>query len=671
MVASKAASVLGRTVSNRMRPIDDRDQIIRSLEETSEMVRILQERGRFPLAGLCDVEERMRAAKEGGQPLEPKDLRDFAATLETAGEIRKLMGPLRNEYPRLRELATRLQDFPEIRREIERAIDPKGKVSDDATVSLKKIRAEIRSLTTRIHGRLEIVLNSPSVGKHLQDRRISLRGGRYVLAVKSGARGQVEGILHDRSQTGATIFVEPKQIVELGNSLTEALVDEAQEVSRILWEITRQIYANAKDVIRTLETLAWIDFTYAKAKYGIEFDLRAPVMGEALDLRGVKHPILMELLGKDTVVPISIRLTGDDRILVITGPNNGGKTVALKAIGLLVVMAHAGLHIPCLRDSSMPFYPVLFADIGDEQSLETHLSTYSSHMARVVTILKDAPEGSLILIDELGSGTDPSEGAALGEAILSRLLRRKTHVLVSTHLGSLKEFAFREGGVANAAVEFDPDTLEPLYRITIGAPGNSQALAIARRLGIPEEVAKEAEKRLGSEGQDGRELVERIQKVRLLTEKGRDDVLKLEEAAREEEKKARQMLTEASALKKSIVRESDDQMEKTYRTIKKLLEDYEGEMQGAPRKQAERAQALREAVREVLTHTPFGEKRQAFASGLKKGKRVFVIKFGREGQVSRVNRNKERLTIQLGRVVVETGFDDVSWVNEQGRPVGG
>ena len=669
MIAARAASVLGRKVSVRMRPIDSEDQVKQCLRETSEMVRILQERERIPLSGLADIEERMRAAKQGGHPLEPEDLRDFASTFQTAGAIRALVASLGKEAPALLKLTSRLQDFPKIREEIEQAIDAKGKVRDDATPNLRKIRGEIHSLTKRIHGTLEIVLNSPTVSRHLQDRRIALRGGRYVVAVKSGARGQVEGILHDRSQTGATIYVEPKQIVELGNSLTEALVDEAKEVSRILWEITRKIFDRGDDVLHSLQTLAWIDFTYAKARYSIEFDLQEPQMEGPLDLRGVRHPILMELQGKEAIVPISVRLSGEDRAMVITGPNNGGKTVALKAVGLVVAMAHAGLHVPCQERSRLPFYPSLFADIGDEQSLETNLSTYSSHMARIVNILNEARQGSLVLIDELGSGTDPSEGAALGEAILKNLLAKGTQVLVSTHLGSLKEFAFKEPGAVNAAVEFDPETLEPLYTISIGAPGTSQALAIARRLGIPEGVAKEAEARLGTEGRDGSDLIGKIQEVRLLTEKGREEVRQLEEKAKGEVQKARQMVREAEAMKLAISREADEQVAGAFRTAKKLLQEYEAETRGGPPKQVERARELGDSVREALLHTPFGEKRRAFAAGLKKGRKVFLIHFGQEGRIARVHRNKERLTVQLGRLVVETGFDDVSWLNEQGRPL--
>ena len=670
-VGQRAASILGRKVAGRMRPIRERGKLQRSLGETSEMVHILRERERFPLAGLADIEDRMEKAKAKGQPLEPEDLRDFSTTFATAAEARAVLERFADAAPRLAAYVPALDDFPAIRERIAATIDAQGKVRDDATEKLKSIREEITSITKQIHKRLERVLDAPRISKFLQDRRISLRGGRFVVAVKSGARGQVEGILHDRSQTGATIYVEPKDVVELGNTLTEAMVDEAREVSRILRELTGAVFEAQADVLRSLRTLAWIDFTYAKARISMEYGMSEPEIGEGLDLRSFRHPILIEVLGKDAVVPISLRLAADEKAMVITGPNSGGKTVALKSVGVAVLMAHAGLHLPCDPGSGLPFYDTLYVDIGDEQSLETSLSTFSSHMVRLVRILKDAGPGSLVLIDELGTGTDPAEGSALGEAILTHLIDRGARVLVTTHLGALKAFAFQQGGAVNAAVEFDLETLEPLYKIAIGAPGNSHALAIARRFGVPEEVAGAAERRLEGDDDQGKDLIARIQKVRLQTERSRDETLRIEHRARAKEQAADEQIRENEARKLALSREADRQMEDTYRTLRGELDDYEKDLGGASERQKDRFRALREALDSALSHTPFGRRREEFVRGLKKGRRVFLIKFGKEGEVARIYKSKGRLSVRMGKVTVETGFDDVSWVNQLGRPVDG
>jgi len=417
---------------------------------------------------------------------------------------------------RLIEIAERIAPMDDLELEIKRCIDAQGEVVDDASAILKRVRLEVKIAHQRLIGRLESMLESPLYKHIIQEPIVTMREGRYVIPIKADFKGQFKGIVHDHSASGATVFVEPLATVDLNNHWRDLQSQEQREVQRILRSLSAQVSANAEAIQEAVSALAEIDLILAKARLGIAMKGTEPILvgndeakrrgGPFLDIKRARHPLL-----QGNVVPIDIHLGGDFLILLITGPNTGGKTVALKTVGLLTLMAQCGLHIPADEGSRVRVFRRVYADIGDEQSIEQSLSTFSSHMKTIIQVLNQADEDSLVLLDELGAGTDPAEGSALARSILSFLIRRKVPTLATTHYSELKNYAHSVNGVENACVEFDPETLAPTYRLTIGLPGRSNALSIAARLGVPQEVIREAERFINPSESQVDSLLQQIQ----------------------------------------------------------------------------------------------------------------------------------------------------------------
>jgi DNA mismatch repair protein MutS2 len=440
--------------------------------------------------------------------LSPGELIDVLVTLRASAFVGRAIGRQDNDsFPLLKSLAIDLPIRAALEGHITESISEEGEVLDSASPELRRLRAEIRSAQSRLQDRLSTLVNE--FRSALQEPIITMRSDRYVLPVRAEARGQVRGIVHDQSGSGATVFVEPLVVVEMNNRLRELQLAERQEVERILLDLSEQVAENGPYVRLAVELLAEIDLHLAKARYAGLINASNPKIssvGGKLELHEARHPLL-----GGTVVPIDFRLGDDFNMVVITGPNTGGKTVALKTVGLLCLMAQSGLHIPVRDDSVIPIYHDVFADIGDEQSIEQSLSTFSSHLSRIIEILREAEPGALVLLDELGAGTDPSEGSALARAILTHLKQRSIATIATTHYSELKVFAHEEAGVANASVEFDVDTLSPTYRLSIGLPGRSNALAIATRLGLEGDIIESARGFLGSAGVEMENLLEGLQ----------------------------------------------------------------------------------------------------------------------------------------------------------------
>jgi DNA mismatch repair protein MutS2 len=417
--------------------------------------------------------------------------------------LHRSLGRLELLYPHLAMRAALMQEMPVIVDSIARSINDRGEVADSASDALTRIRHDLTTLRARLMDKLQRFITSPSNAKIVQEPIITQRDGRYVIPVRAESKGRLPGIVHDTSASGATLFIEPLAVVEMGNRVRELEREEAREIERILRELTALVAAYADSIDVTVEVLAELDLAFAKARYseeirGIEprFASPAPAAGKTksaaqdrgLSLVNARHP----LLDPNTVVPISVSLGSEFSILVITGPNTGGKTVTLKTVGLLGLMAQSGMHIPVEEGSRLPVYDGIYADIGDEQSIEQSLSTFSSHLKNLVEILREADAASLVLLDELGAGTDPVEGSALARAVLMNLLESQIPALVATHYAELKAFAHSTPGVQNASMEFDLDTLSPTYRLTIGLPGRSNAFAIASRLGLDRNIIERA-----------------------------------------------------------------------------------------------------------------------------------------------------------------------------------
>jgi DNA mismatch repair protein MutS2 len=673
VVARHCSTSLGRKVLRRMKPLRSREQATLCLEQTDEMVKLLRERERLPLADLHDAGGLLRRAVDASRPLEPRELRKVVATLDAARALRDMVSALSEEkYPRLRSLVRHLDPVPPVEEAIRRAIDARGEVRDDASERLSGIRQRIRELKTRIESMLAEVSRHPAVQKALQNLRPVYRGGRMVLAVKAANRGELPGILQDRSKTGSTVFVEPEKVVPLGNELQDLSFEESAEITRILWDVTRLAMDSREQIERTTQTLGWVDFTHAKARFLLDLDLSIPEIADdgRLELLNARHPLLLDMAkrAKETgqgireVVPLTVRLGDVFDMLVITGPNTGGKTVALKTAGLAAVMAQCGLPVAASKGSRVPIFQAWFADIGDEQSIQQSLSTFSAHLARLKEVLAGASKETLVLVDELGAGTDPLEGAALGRAALEKILAAGARALITTHLGSLKQFAFTNPRAENGAMTFDHETLKPTYRLILGQPGNSNAISIAKRLGLDPAVVDRAAELMKDEDKRPQELIESITKIRVEAEGHRERADSLRRGVEAEKKRLEEERHKTEALRRTIQKEADNEMDERFSGLKKAVKDTAESLKNAPTPYGEHIQKLQARVDELLSHTPFEQKRREFAKALKKGDQVFVISLGGVGTITRIHKERGQLTVQVGILPIETTFDNISWI---------
>jgi len=540
MLAEHAACSLGRERALALIPIGHIEQIQRMQAETSEAVSVLRLHGAMPLGGISDIRPVVHKAGLDAT-LQPLDLLDIAGTLGAARRLRSFLVKLRDDIPLLAGPAGQISTFEPIEQEIARCIDPKGEVLDSASAALAQVRSDLKTTHARIIDRLNSILQSSRYRTAIQEPVITQREDRYCIPIKVEYRSQVRGIVHDASTSGATVFVEPEQIVELGNDLKRLSSKEREEIEKVLTKLSRAVAGVAAEVLATVDILAHLDFVTAKARLSLAQNASEPALNRDGWLRLVqaRHPLLT-----GEVVPIDVELGRRFQALLITGPNTGGKTVTLKTIGLLTLMAQSGLHVPAAQGSEIAVFDQVSADIGDEQSIEQSLSTFSSHIGNIVRVTKTIRRNALVLLDEIGAGTDPAEGAALAKSILDYLLERDARIVATTHYGELKEFAYVRDGVENACVEFDPETLRPTYRVMMGVPGSSNAFAIASRLGMPGEVTGKAEASLAGRRGGADEILRRIEES--------------QRAAAEDRRLARQSASEAEALRRRL----EDQVRK-------------------------------------------------------------------------------------------------------------
>jgi DNA mismatch repair protein MutS2 len=497
------------------------DEALDRQQETTEARILLESHDHITVGGARDVRPDVTAASRG-VILEPHTLLDIKYTLRQATTLRRIITRLRGQFPMLASIAERLEECTALQGEISRVLDDEGEIMDSASPKLANIRRELRVAFDRLQSKLYGVIHNPNNARFLQEVLITQRHGRYVVPLKAEFKSKIPGIVHDQSSSGATLFVEPLSTVELNNAWRELQLEEENEIRRILRELCDMVAHEARYIGRTVETLAALDLIFAKATYADALDAAAPELvpfregappphpGSTIHLLEARHP----LLNPQEVVPIDVTLDEDTYVLVITGPNTGGKTVALKTVGLLALMAQCGLHLPVKEESRISVFKEIFADIGDEQSIEQSLSTFSSHMTNIIDILDTADTESLVILDELGAGTDPAEGSALAMALLDDLVDRSVTTLVSTHHPELKIYGHETVGVSNASVEFDLATLAPTFRLVMGLPGRSNALAIADRLGLPERIIESARGRVGTDDLIADDLIEEIHKKR-------------------------------------------------------------------------------------------------------------------------------------------------------------
>ncbi len=647
-----------RRLAEALEPSADPVVVARQLDETDQTRALLSDRPGVGVGAAHDIGPAIERAARGGR----LDAEQFLAIGETLDAASRLATSLADERrPLLRELGRELHPLPAVRSTLARTFDPVGELLDTASPRLGGLRAAVRVAYDRLRRRLDAMVGS-ELGGALQEPIVTLRNGRYVVPVKAEARSRVKGIVHDASGSGQTLFVEPLVAVELGNTWREAQVAEGEEIARILDELSALIAVNATPLRETLDGLARFDLWAAKASLAADMDATRAETADRPEvvLLSARHPGLT-----GTVVPIDVRIGDGYTALVVTGPNTGGKTVTLRTLGLLSLMHQAGLHIPAEAGSRLPVWGDVFADIGDEQSVAQSLSTFSGHLRRITTIVGEAGPGTLVLLDELGAGTDPTEGSALAQALLDHFIRAGAIVAATTHYAELKAYAHTTQGARNAAVEFDIDTLSPTYRLTIGLPGGSQAFAIAERLGLPETIVADARSRLTETQRSFEATLAAIRE----TEGQTSDAL---EAARAAETRAAAALRTAEEERRRARRERDEHVRTAREEADRVVADLRAEL-ATTRRALERetvtaasldaALARAEAIADRLPAADTVEGPAAAAAAeprqWKVGDRARSLSGGWEGRIAALEKGGRRGTLEAGGLRVAVEVDDL------------
>ncbi|MGH2447454.1 MAG: endonuclease MutS2 [Chloroflexota bacterium] len=657
MLAEHASFSMGKEAALALEPATDIGIVGEQLRQTSEGRLLLAAHPSAHLGGARDVRNAVGRARVGAV-LTPAEFLDIGGTLSASARLRHTLRSSDQPLPWFHHQAERLIDQKDLMDAIDRTFTDRGEILDSASGTLRRLRHEVVAAESRLTEKLRTMTASSSTRESLQEPIVTMRNGRYVLPVRAEARAKIPGIVHDQSSSGQTVFIEPLVVTELNNRLKELQLDEQREVERILRALSEQIVPIASELTDTVEALGAMDLVLAKARYAEDLGAVEPALnGEGrISLLEARHPLLGE-----GAVPISVWLGRTFRILVITGPNTGGKTVALKTVGLLTLMAQAGLHLPAGGGSEVAVFPRVYADIGDEQSIQQSLSTFSSHMRTIIDVLPLVRNDSLVLLDELGAGTDPAEGAALARAILTTLLERGARAVVTTHYSEIKSFAHESEGVENGSVEFDVETLSPTYRLTIGLPGRSQALAIARRLGMAKAVITLAQGFLAQGAAHIEDLLRQIQDERKEMSRLFERATEIHGDAGKLRARAREELSDVLRRRDAILAEAGEEAAGAIRGLRSRLQQIEREAPAgrsgvARRRLSDEIEAAREEATLVLN---LAADRGAVVEpgGISAGSTVQVGSLGQQGTVLSVNDGVGE--VQVGQFKLRVPVEDL------------
>ncbi len=657
-----------------LKPMTDPEKIRQAQAETGAALSRIYRKGSISFSGIHKIGMSLKRLEVGGI-LSIEELLHIAALLDVAKRVKTYGRADRENIPpdTLDAMFQSVEPLTPLCTEIRRCIISEEEIADDASSRLKSIRRSIQGMSGRIHNQIANILSHSTTRTYLQDAVVTMRNGRYCLPVKAEYKNQISGMIHDQSSSGSTLFIEPASIVNLNNELKELYLKEQEEIEKIIAELSNQVAVDSETLMNNYKLLTTLDFIFAKAELAHEQNGVAPefnTQGRIYIRRG-RHP----LLHKKSVVPIDVRLGDDFQLLVVTGPNTGGKTVSLKTVGLLTLMGQAGLHIPAGDRSQLAVFENVYADIEDEQSIEQSLSTFSSHMTNIVTILKKVTPNSLVLFDELCSGTDPTEGAALAISILSRLLTRGVRVMATTHYSELKVFALSTEGVQNACCEFDVETLSPTYRLLIGIPGKSNAFAISGKLGLTDDIIADAKTRITSNEQNFEDLIadleasrKTIEKERLEIEQYKQELAKLHaQAATKQEKldnRRDKIIQEANEQALAILKEAKEAADASIRNFHK----YGTTNPTASDLEKERA-ALRSRMNDAESRIAKTQKQPAANNKVPKklrlGDSVRVLSMNQRGTVSTLPNAKGDLFVQMGILRTQVNIKDLVLIEDE------
>jgi len=673
-LAKHTTSRLGHKLVVNLKPVSDLQYINQRQEEVTAAKKILNREGGVPLGGIRDITEALKKSSKE-ITLDGKELLDIANTLRAGRKLKRYLLGLEDEedeYRTVMKHVVQIKKFQSLERTIQKAVDDQGRVMDSASSKLRNIRRKITNYSQRIKDKLNSILNSSKYKKFIQDFLVTVRDERYVIPIKSQFQSKVEGIVHDQSASRQTVFIEPMAVVKLNNELRSLRSKEEEEIYRILTELTSEVRKKLTGIKETLKLLAFLDFTFAKAKYSQEISGAEPLLNEEqnIKLEKARHP----LIPQEEVVPISVQLGDRFNTLVITGPNTGGKTVTLKTVGLLTLMAQAGLHVPALSGSKLAVFDQVYGDIGDEQSIEQNLSTFSSHMTRIIEILRKAEKNTLVLIDEIGAGTDPTEGAALGMSILEELHNRDINTIATTHYSQLKAFAYQKDGIENASVEFNVETLRPTYRLQMGLPGRSNAFEIANRLGLDHDIIEQARNMLSEEQIQADEIIQDIEESKKSIVENEADIKKQKEEVEALKEEYKDKLAELKQLKKKIkkdaYKEAEEIIDEAKNKVDKVIKEVKTQTE-IDRRQIDRAKSKLDRHSHQLDNrrtdieTELHEEELENApKGLQEGEQVRIKDLNREGEVVEVLSNKEEVVVQAGPMKVNVDINRLERIDD-------
>ena len=673
-LAGYTSFTAGRDLALSLQPTPDAGWVILLLKQSAEARRLLSVRPDFHISEAYDVREDVLRAQKGVS-LEPAVLLRVLRTLAAARLARNGLNKMSGELPALWGIVQDIAVLAQTENEINRCLSPVGDVLDAASPHLADLRWRLKDTRRQLQERLASIVKSRRGQEMLQEQLVTERNGRYVLPVRVESRRELKGIVHDVSNTGATVFIEPLETIESGNELRQLEVEERQEIERILAALSALVGAAAEDIRLNIEILARLDLALAKALYAekagaIEPEIVAGEGENVLKLLNARHPLL-----KGEAVPLSVEIGRDFSILIISGPNAGGKTVALKTIGLLVLMAQAGLPVPCADGTAMPVYDGVFADIGDEQSIEQTLSTFSAHISNLARIVKQTTPRSLVLLDELGISTDPGEGAALAQATLSHFVEKGTSVVVTTHYSELKAFAHLNKGLRNASLDFDPVTLMPTYRLSVGIPGGSNALNIAARFGLPEEIVARARGIMSKGSQEVEAMMVDLAAERKRLEEARSVIANEQARAAELSAHLEREIARIRDRERDMVREIQDNLNREVAGLYRAIREADNELKKqASREKVERARrALEKITGEADERSrQLGERLTAIrdqegsAGTISVGDTVRLKDMDTVARVLSVNAGQGRLEAQVGDVKLTLRIDGVEKLDSPG-----
>ncbi|MBP2643172.1 MAG: mutS2 [Firmicutes bacterium] len=654
LLADCTGSVLGRELAEKLEPVTEYNEVADRLEETREATVITMAVEQVPLGAIRDIRSILKRA-ELGAVLEAHELLAVGSTLYAARRLKQFFVEYTESAPRLGTIVSRITVIRSLEITIENTISDQGAVKDSASDELARLRREIRTSQQRIKEKLESILHSSEYQKLFQEVLVTIRADRYVIPVKQEYRNSFPGIVHDQSASGATVFIEPLAVVNLNNELKQLMAAEEAEIERVLRVVSAQVASSGQLLYETCIALGELDFAFAKARLALKQKAIQPRLNNQgrVHIRQGRHP----LIPSDTVIPIDVRLGDDFTVLVITGPNTGGKTVTLKTVGLFAVMTQAGLFIPAAADSEISVFRNIFADIGDEQSIEQSLSTFSGHMTNLVRILGKAGAGDMVLIDEIGAGTDPDEGAALAMAILEELYKRRTRVIATTHYSELKSFAYTRHGIENASVEFDSQTLKPTYRLLIGTPGSSKAFYISQRLGLAESIIRRANELVDEDYAEFDNVLNALEEQKRLYTERQTEMTALEREVAQLKERLVEEHQSIIGRKQQIVAKAQEEAAYLLREAKREAEEVIVELkaQFAVKSSRERQQAIdksRSRIRDGMALVRTNDMDDIVLGdavtreNLKPGSMVYVTTLRQKGSVISVN--GEEAIVQFG-----------------------